>query len=176
MLAARNADPRLEARSNVFLSAILIANQISQPVRVRNISTVGALIDGADLPAEGATVSLQRGALQVGAAVAWRDRAQCGLRFETEVIVANWVRRVEHAGQQRVDEIVSLIRSRSIDEVSDITVRRADDSLQLISADLGEISERLAGFTDLVGGCPADLLQLGAIAQRLNRLANGSKA
>ena len=166
-------EPRLEARANVFLAATLVTDQAMKAVRVRNISQRGALIDGADIPGTSATVSLLRGSLRVSAKIAWRDRGLCGLHFETEVEVQDWVRKVGHSGQQRVDEMISRIRRPSPANPV-LTSQPEQESLADLSTELGALCEAFAGIPDLIAKCPSELLQLESIAQRLSRLVKAS--
>ena len=171
MLAGRNiTDPRLDVRSNVFLTATLVASGMPRAVRVRNISAKGALIDGVSLPAQGASVTLRRGDLSVEADVAWLERAQCGLRFNAGVVVADWVRKIGHAGQQRVDRIVSDIRRQSPAPHPAASRDTESESLDMIAKSLTVLSERLASDAALLSDHTNDLLELDAIAQRLRQL------
>jgi hypothetical protein len=167
-VASGAVDPRLEVRSNVFLTATLVTDQAPKSVRLRNISRRGALIDGIGIPGPGTSVALLRGSLRVSGKIAWQQQEVCGLRFENEVVVEDWVRRVEHRGQDRVDEIVSLIRQRTIEGAS-FALQAQQESLGNLSADLTAFCEALAGKPDLVAKYPSELLQLDAIAQRLNQ-------
>lgn len=171
MLATRTkTDPRLEARSNVFLTATLVAGGMPRAVRVRNISAQGALIDGVSLPAQGIQVTLRRGDLSSEGEVAWQEGAQCGLRFRTEVTVADWVRRIGHPGQQRVDRIVSDIRRQSPAPHPAVSRDTGSESLDMIAKSLTVLSERLASDAALLSDHTHDLLELDAITQRLRQL------
>lgn len=64
-------DLRGTARSNMFLAAVLEGPGFSGPVKVRNMSSAGALVEAACLPDTGASVHLLRGSLSVSALVAW---------------------------------------------------------------------------------------------------------
>ena len=166
-------DPRINARSNVFLTANLVAAGHSRPVRVRNISENGALLDGPDLPAEGSIVQLRRGGLDAAGEVAWTQRGQCGLKFDRPVAVKEWVKRVGHSGQAQVDEMIALVRrSRLAPVETAIADESGGDTLEAISADLAEVCERLASLPDLVAGCPQELSCLDVLACRLQRLAD----
>ncbi len=103
-------DPRGDLRSNVFLGATLRAGSKSHPIRIRNLSVNGALIDGSELPDEGANIVLQRGSLSAQGEIAWRRDSQAGVRFNEGVAVGEWVRPTGHAGQRRVDMVVAAVR------------------------------------------------------------------
>jgi len=169
------AESRIDRRSNVFLTATLVMAGASVPVRVRNISVRGALIDGAGLPAQGATVALRRGSLIAHGEIAWQTGGGCGLRFDADIDVASWTRRVEHAGQQSVDEMVALIRRpAAADAVSRAPAPR-EDSIASISADLVQACERIAARPELVEVLAEELLRLDAIAQRLSNAVQAKR-
>jgi hypothetical protein len=163
-------DKRAEERSNVFLVAALHFQGRSLPVRIRNISQSGALVDGPDLPAAGAPVSLSRGQLFVSGDIAWRDKQLAGVNFDSPVDVESWVRRVGHSGQQRVDGIVeALKRSEPLPTTSEAQIPPA--TLPELSAQLDAICERLAAMPELSIELGEELLRLDAIAQSLRQLA-----
>jgi hypothetical protein len=170
------AESRAGRRSNVFLTATLVMAGGSVAVRVRNISARGALLDGAKLPPEGAAIDLRRGSLIAHGEIAWHTDDQCGVRFDADVDVDGWTRRVGHPDQQQVDQIVALVRrpaaSDAVAPVPPVSLvpPAREDSLASISADLAQACERLAARPDLVIACAAELQELDAIAQRLKNV------
>jgi hypothetical protein len=161
------AESRGGRRSNVFLTATLVTAGGSAAVRVRNISARGALIDGAALPPEGTAVELRRGSLAARGDVAWHAADHCGIRFDADIDVEAWTRRVGHSGQQRVDDLVAQVRRPAPADSLSAPATGAD-SLAAISADLGQTCERLAARPELVEAFAEELLKLDAIAQRLS--------
>ena len=127
---------------------------------------------GAELPIEAIAIDLVRGRLRAHGEVAWRDQGQCGLRFETQVPVEDWVRMIGHSGQQRADEMMSLFTRLPCGDAAALAVDERD-SLTAISGELSELCEQLAGLPDLVARQPGELLRLDAIARRLNLIAAG---
>src|SRR5690242_16393713 len=73
---------RQSARKPVLLSATLEADGLRMPVRLRNLSEQGALVEGANLPGAGTRALFERGALRVGASIAWAGAGVAGVRFE----------------------------------------------------------------------------------------------
>lgn len=163
-----SADPRAGGRANVFLTAVLEAGGTSARVRVRNLSTRGALLDGTDLPTEGTVVRLRRGQLQVQGEVAWDERELRGVRFDAEIDVADWVKRVEHIGQQKVDEAVAQIRSSGISADERQAPPSGRAVLEQIRDDLGHSCERLSLTRELTVEVAEEVLRLDAITQRLS--------
>ena len=162
-------DNRSETRSNVFLAASLVVGAVAQPVRVRNLSTRGALLDGPSLPPPGARVRLVRGALSADGDISWHGNGQAGLRLSGEIDVAAWVKRVGHAGQQRVDEAISALRRQ---QAPPALPANPNASLAEMVAELDRICERLAASPNLTVEMGEDLVRLDAIARKLQQLAD----
>ena len=110
-----NQIPR-EPRKSVMLAATLEASGGSLPVRIRNMSTRGAMVDGSYLPAPGTTVQLARLSLETSALVIWRLDGRCGLKLAEPVVPDEWVSGVRagvprtNFGQARVDGIQAALR------------------------------------------------------------------
>lgn len=104
-----------QPRKNLLLAATIESGALKAPVRIRNLSESGALLDGAALPATGAMLTLRRGEIEMGAMAMWSAGGRCGVRFDGAVAVEEWVagKRIPGAdrqGQARVDAIQSAIR------------------------------------------------------------------
>lgn len=167
------ADNRSEGRSNVFLTAALETDAGSAPVRIRNLSSVGALIDGATLPPVGARVSLVRGQLVANGEIVWNEQTHCGIRFEHAINVLDWVQRPGHSGQQRVDGIVAAIRNSAPVPRDLQQARETDETLASLSRDLDQICERLARTPNMSVELGEELLRLDVLAQSLRKKATG---
>lgn len=104
-------------RKNVMLAASISAGTVSAPVRIRNLSEAGAMIDGAALPSAGSTLMLNRLELSVTATVVWNREGRCGLSLKAPITVDDWIAGVRTAaanadlGQLRVDRIQSAVRN-----------------------------------------------------------------
>jgi PilZ domain len=98
---------RLDSRNNIFVMAALYANGRSvTPVRVRNVSRTGSLIEAASLPALGSAVRLSRASLSAPGTIVWIEGSRAGVRFDAPITVANWLpQRGRGIGQQFVDEL-----------------------------------------------------------------------
>src|SRR5688500_6405850 len=72
---------RRSRRSNVLLAASIEASGASLPVKLRNLSTEGALIEGDDLPVEGSEVLFRRNELSVNSRVAWVHDEHAGVAY-----------------------------------------------------------------------------------------------
>ena len=76
-----NSQNRKNRRSNVLMSASLELSGTSVPVKLRNLSAEGALVEGEGLPVEGASVLFRKGDLSVPGRVAWVNDRQAGVNF-----------------------------------------------------------------------------------------------
>jgi hypothetical protein len=100
-------DGRGGPRTNIFVIATLYTPTGSAPVRIRNMSRNGALVEGGALPAAGTEVRLSRGSLAIGGRVVWCHDGKAGLRLDGWVSVTEWLPSGKrNVGQQRIDEIV----------------------------------------------------------------------
>lgn len=105
-------------RKNLLLSASIEAGGLKAPVRIRNLSEGGAMIDGTALPEVGTPLVLRRLEVEIGATTVWRAPGRCGMKFEGCVSVEEWVAGVRRLsfgmGQARVDAIQAAIRSGAL--------------------------------------------------------------
>jgi hypothetical protein len=76
-----NTQNRRTRRSYVLLSASIELSGASLPVKLRNLSSEGALIEGDKLPVEGAEVVFRKAELSVAGRIAWVEGHRAGLAF-----------------------------------------------------------------------------------------------
>ena len=78
---SNNPQNRKARRSNVLMSASLELSGTSLPVKLRNLSADGALVEGDKLPVEGASLLFRKGDLSIPGQVAWVKGRQAGVAF-----------------------------------------------------------------------------------------------
>ena len=76
---------RQSRRSNVLLAATIEALGTEIPVKLRNLSVEGALIEGEGLPVEGSEVLFRRNELSVSSRVAWVHGNHAGVAFREPI-------------------------------------------------------------------------------------------
>ena len=76
-----NNDPRRSRRANVLFTASIDVEGANTPVKLRNLSAQGALIEAADLPAPGTELVFHRNDLSVPGCLAWVDGGHGGVEF-----------------------------------------------------------------------------------------------
>ena len=167
-----SADPRLDERSNVFLSASMDGPSGAHPGRIRNISALGAMLDGRGLPDEGSRVTLRRGHLTTDAEVAWQSGEFRGIRFDTPVEPDEWIKRVGHSGQQRVDKAVAALRVGMVAAVTSLSDAGESRSVADLSDELVGICERMASSPSLSVELGEDVMKVEAIALSLRKLSS----
>lgn len=166
-------------RSNVFIAAVVQLGGALFPVRIRNLSATGALVDGKDLPPHGAAVRLQRGPHSVAGRVIWSSGAKCGLAFDSPVPAQEWIAYGSgHKGQQRVDEIIASVRSG---EAAGVAGARASEALSApgdAAAQIDEVGDALLELAAELAAIPAvvdqgleTLQKLDIARQKLTDLA-----
>ena len=78
---SNNTQNRKTRRSNVLMSASLELSGASLPVKLRNLSAEGALVEGEKLPVEGASLLFRKGDLSMPGTIAWVKGRQAGVSF-----------------------------------------------------------------------------------------------
>lgn len=94
---------RRSSRSPVLLSAKVEVNGAEVPVILRNLSSEGALIEGAKLPAEGATTKFHRNDLTVDGRIVWVEGRYAGVAFDRHLDREELLRYVPKP-RQRVEQ------------------------------------------------------------------------
>ncbi|HEX8622919.1 MAG TPA: PilZ domain-containing protein [Allosphingosinicella sp.] len=85
-----SAEDRASPRTNLLLSANAEVGGRILPVRIRNLSETGAMLEGVGLPDAGMKLVLARGDLHVSAVVAWAAGGRRGVKFDGPTPVHEW--------------------------------------------------------------------------------------
>src|SRR4051812_26580730 len=89
-IECRESEARSVPRSSIYLAAAMYCDGTSVPVKIRNISNTGALVESAVAPPVDTIVQLVRGGLIVRGVVAWSAAGRCGLNFSGCIDVQQW--------------------------------------------------------------------------------------
>ena len=158
-------ETRTSPRSNVFLTAALAIEGASRPVRIRNLSVNGALLEGDDFPPEGQTALLRRGSLCVHGEVAWHSGKFCGLRFDRDIRVHEWIKRAGPEAQRRIDAAIAHHRSGRAVSLDPPPARPG--STRSITDELLRICERVASLPNMSIELAEELIRIEALARLL---------
>ncbi len=172
-------DARREPRTSLFVMATLYAESCCIPVKVRDLSAAGALVEGDDIPPIGTNVRLCRGSLTITAHVVWSHGGRAGIHFESSVSVADWLPGGQgRVRQDGVDEIVQRLKSSGTPHALSLSHRTAIPSTMLDAVELTRLriaveslAEDLAADADVVKRHMSKLQALDLAAQALAKLA-----
>jgi hypothetical protein len=167
---------RLEARSNIFVMAALYTDHASTPVRIRNMSRSGALVEAAVLPAKGTQVRLARGSVSITGEVMWVDQQKAGLRFDSPTSPNDWLPGGKRGtGQQMADELAHQTRLGAASRIAAAPTPahspRLSDELMRLHQVLMRAGEDLASNESLTQSQLIALQEIDVTAQRLANLA-----
>lgn len=162
----------------MFVLATMAAPNASGPVKIRNMSLSGALIEGEALPRIGEQLRLQRGELTASGRIVWRREGKAGLRFEHAVEVSRWLP-TGSGGQQQVDQTFHDLRSATAHaKVSPMEQIEASpvgtEDLLKVAAALDALADDLAEDAAVVARYSAKLQSLDIASQLLRRFAASS--
>ena len=165
----------------MFVMATIYADSGSAPIRVRNLSPTGALIEGPLLPPPGTQVRMSRGSLNIMGDIIWHKDRRAGLRFKSTVSVADWLPHGRSLDdQQRIDEVIQNARMGNrgvsprapIDSLTSHSTKLSAMELRRLRLTILTLSEDLAADPLVVERHGAKLQTLDVVAQALGRLAS----
>ena len=171
---------RAEPRNNIFVAATLSSAEATGPIRIRNLSRQGALVEGGGLPPEGSAVHISRGSLLASGKIAWRKDNRAGIQFDKLVAVADWLPRGPQTQQQKIDEIVFAHKNGATGQLAassamaapplDVReeLRRLEQMLHSITEDFARdahVCERHLASIQLLDGAAEKLAKLARIAR-----------
>ena len=172
-MVAVQAGRAVEARNrtNLFIAATLFTGGGSGlPVRIRNLSPGGAMVEAPVLPGSGATIRLARGALHIGGAVVWVGDKRCGLAFEGSVAVKEWMSAPANREQQRVDEALWRVRSGSAslaESPAAAPTRLSPADLAIVAELIQQLGTSLAADEDMLNRHTLQLQKIDIAVQML---------
>ena len=118
--AESGAEHRAARRTNLMLAAEIECDGRRAPVRIRNLSETGALIEGAFLPDKGTILVLHRANFHIGATIAWSGGGRCGIHFDKPISLPQWTGKAlppessSFRDQRRVDAFQAEARTAPI--------------------------------------------------------------
>jgi len=173
---------RAHPRTSMFVLASMASARASGPVKVRNMSPDGALIEGATLPGVGDSLSLRRGELNASGRIVWQDGGKAGVRFDHHVQVADWLP-AGAARQQLVEQTVHELKNIPATPAPEPAAPRAPVAPSPVErVDLLETADALDALADALAENPQVIVDhstrlqvLDVAAQLLRRCAVTSR-
>ena len=152
-------------------------------MRIRDLSETGALLEGPAFPPVGTIFPLTRLALQIDARVVWLRPPKCGVEFQGQISVPEWVSGKPGAptfGQARVDMIQAAVRAGSPvpsePDATEVPVdldcldHRIGTELLYLQGLLDAMSSEFGSDMDVVGKHGAALQNFDLVSQILGHL------
>lgn len=170
---------RRQARTHLFVAATLATARGNVAVRVRNLSSSGALIEFTGLgPTKGERIVLRRGSLEAEGNAAWSDEKKAGLAFDAKVDVSEWMGRTGGNQQSKIDEAVAKYRSDpagpAVIDILAITPDPLAVQLRAVRNQLERLADRLSQDVDVVMKHP-EVQVLDIALQTLDRIIADTK-
>lgn len=137
------------------------------------MSISGALVEGGALPSVGAVVQLIRGSLIVHGIVVRSAEDRCGLKFSGGVDVQQWRATTTNTEQQRVDEVVRLVKAGAVPLPVPPLIQLGQHHERLalgpqLSDDLQRASELLDDLGSVLASDPDVVTRYGPALQNLD--------
>ena len=161
---------------DLLVRVTLHTDGASRVVRLCNVSAMGALVEGEDLPETGRAVDLQRGATAVRGRIIWQAGNKAGISFSDRTEVEHWFPEAEP--QSSVDKAFQRIARELNRQVTREPVvaphhrsQITADDMERSAAALEELADALAGEPDLFSRYATQLQALDISAQLLRKLA-----
>ena len=170
-------------RTNMFVIAELLSASATGKVKIRNMSTGGAMVEGPALPLPSAHCRILRGELELEGEIVWVAGNRAGIRFNGTAHVAQWL---PNAGRSQtdVDQIVAAAKSGatfgddpggspSVAAPAPLISRVVDSNQAASVADqLEDLADALSGDIDVVTRHMSKLQALDLAVQTLRKLAD----
>lgn len=151
-------------RTNLMLTATIEAAGLKSPVRIRNLSESGALLEGGVFPNVDEKLILRRLQLEISGTVVWRSQSRCGVKFDGTAFVGEWVAGKQGGAgrdQLRVDRIQAAVRAGPLS-----TPKPASRPAEINDGLDGRIAEELAHVRRLIENIGNELTDTPIIVQR----------
>ena len=94
LMGGPQAERREAPRATVMFTATVHSETSLKPVKVRNLSSKGALVEGEARPEKGATILFRRNGLLVRGEIVWAEGRRAGIRFHDPLSISSSLRRV----------------------------------------------------------------------------------
>lgn len=161
---------RAETRTNLFVLAAIRSSLAIGPVRIRNLSKRGMLVEGAILPPVGTEVQIERGSLLASGKIVWLGDGRAGIELASDIEVKSWLPKFSKAGQARVDELVHTIKAGLQQPVAVPEPLINQPDLLSLLKDLDHVSQMMAEDDYIVSRHGESIQRLDIIAQHLRSL------
>ena len=144
--ATRDTESRTARRTNTLLAADALIGTTRWPVKIRNMSRFGAMVETSATVSTNSSIVLKRGAMHVAGEVRWRREGLLGVRFFEPTVVEEWLGVPIREAIASVDSIPTL--PASAEDLSDNILTKR------IAEELGYIERLIAAVAGFLGEDP----------------------
>lgn len=168
----RAENARRQPRSSMCLTAVMHAGREQSPVKVRNMSPNGAMVETTLTAPAGTKVKLVRGRQVAEGTIVWTSKNRHGVKIDVEVSVKDWLAGPAKAEQDRVDDIVSLIKAGrvmpQVDGTEPAINTEARQSNEQSATDLKAVVNLIQDLEDDFASSPETLMRHEVKLQNLD--------
>ncbi|WP_028969856.1 PilZ domain-containing protein [Sphingomonas sp. URHD0057] len=167
---------RVEPRTNLFVLATLRSASGVAPVKVRDVSSTGMLLEGAAIPCVGTEVQIERASSVASGCIVWTAGGRAGVKFNSSADVQDWLPNRSN-GQTRVDAMVKTIRSGMAPALAPRSVTPGptlECDLAGLADEVELVSASLANDPRVLSHRHEELQRLDIVVQRLRLIAESS--
>lgn len=167
------ANLRADPRKAMFVAAELFVGAASTPVKIRNMSTKGALVEAPSLPPMGTPVRLVRGPLQASGSMSWATGGRGGISLLGSIAVDDWIKGKIPEHQVRVDALIAEIRKtgrepRSIAAAAAMPKPSFEQSDAATETELRTLAGLISGLEDALIDDPHVIAHHGDALQKID--------
>jgi hypothetical protein len=159
-------DSRLASRTSIYLTATLVTQTGMLPVRIRNLSECGALVEGAHLPWPGAEVRLERRDKAALGHITWADNGRAGILFAAPTQVLDWSSATDERTRER-----RLFAVRP-DQTSPVNALASGESVELST--VGQLGAVLANLRSVLTALQDDQETSAKFTRELELMENSA--
>lgn len=143
----------------------------SAPVRIRDMSRQGALIETPVMPPIGSVVRLCRSNLSLSGKVIWVKGARAGLLFEGLASISDWLPRRSTPGQQLADRLFQEMRESERLRIPADAAPTVVEPAAVTASDLTNLQQAIEALAEDLADDPAILMVHGHKLQTLDLAA-----
>jgi len=169
---SEDANLRADPRKAMFVAAELHVGNASTPVKIRNMSTKGALVEAPTLPPAGVAVRLVRGPLAARGSMSWSEGGRGGVALSDRVSVDDWIRGKLPLHQARVDAMIAEIRKSGMEPRSLVGAEpkpTLDASGNAIEDELRSLAGLISGLENALIDDPHVIERHGEALQKIDQ-------
>lgn len=127
-----------------MLAAVAVVGQTQWPVKIRNLSSWGALVETQARTDRGTTVMLMRGSLRAAGEVMWQCNDEFGLKFFAPISVEEWLRSINYKVDPDTNQNKVASRSNKDALTEEALLRRIAEEIACVGRAIENVADLLS--------------------------------